>query len=61
MVYIVIPMYPEGFPETETVQMLLDAQFKTMEMMYSMISEVLKKKRTFTTKFSRSRSRNIWW
>ncbi|KGN52888.1 phospholipase D alpha 1 [Cucumis sativus] len=33
-VYIVVPMWPEGFPEGGTVQAILDWQRRTMEMMY---------------------------
>ncbi|KAK5817441.1 phospholipase D alpha 1-like [Gossypium arboreum] len=43
-VYIVIPMWPEGIPESESVQAILDWQRRTMEMMYTDITEALKKK-----------------
>ncbi|KAL2346717.1 hypothetical protein Fmac_000717 [Flemingia macrophylla] len=42
-VYIVIPMWPEGIPESESVQAILDWQRRTMEMMYSDIANALKK------------------
>ncbi|XP_057958820.1 phospholipase D alpha 1-like isoform X2 [Malania oleifera] len=34
VVYIVIPMWPEGIPESASVQAILDWQRRTMEMMY---------------------------
>ncbi|CAB4266762.1 unnamed protein product [Prunus armeniaca] len=40
-VYIVIPMWPEGIPESASVQAILDWQRRTMEMMYTDISEAL--------------------
>ncbi|KAF2303844.1 hypothetical protein GH714_023819 [Hevea brasiliensis] len=40
-VYIVIPMWPEGIPESASVQAILDWQRRTMEMMYSDISDAL--------------------
>ncbi|CAI0416683.1 unnamed protein product [Linum tenue] len=43
-VYVVIPMWPEGIPESESVQAILDWQRRTMEMMYSDISEALRRK-----------------
>ncbi|WCJ30288.1 phospholipase D alpha 1 [Euphorbia peplus] len=42
-VYIVIPMWPEGIPESGSVQAILDWQRRTMEMMYSDISEALER------------------
>ncbi|EEF46967.1 phospholipase D alpha 1-like [Ricinus communis] len=42
-VYIVIPMWPEGIPESASVQAILDWQRRTMEMMYSDIAEALKR------------------
>ncbi|XP_050219992.1 phospholipase D alpha 1-like [Mercurialis annua] len=42
-VYIVIPMWPEGIPESASVQAILDWQRRTMEMMYSDISEAIKR------------------
>ncbi|KAL3844046.1 hypothetical protein ACJIZ3_001449 [Penstemon smallii] len=41
-VYIVIPMWPEGIPESASVQAILDWQRRTMEMMYTDISNALK-------------------
>jgi phospholipase D1/2 len=43
-VYIVIPMWPEGIPESASVQAILDWQRRTMEMMYSDISQALQRK-----------------
>ncbi|CAL0319158.1 unnamed protein product [Lupinus luteus] len=43
-VYIVIPMWPEGVPESASVQAILDWQRRTMEMMYSDIAEAIKNK-----------------
>ncbi|XP_025014093.2 phospholipase D alpha 1-like [Ricinus communis] len=43
-VYIVIPMWPEGIPESGSVQAILKWQNKTMEMMYSGIAEALQAK-----------------
>lgn len=40
--YIVIPMYPEGFPVDSTVQEILYWQWNTMEMMYSIIARAIK-------------------
>ncbi|KDP32412.1 hypothetical protein JCGZ_13337 [Jatropha curcas] len=40
-VYIVIPMWPEGVPESGSVQAILNWQNRTMEMMYSDIAEAL--------------------
>ncbi|KDP33596.1 hypothetical protein JCGZ_07167 [Jatropha curcas] len=42
-VYIVIPMWPEGIPESDSVQAILDWQRRTMEMMYYDITEALKR------------------
>ncbi|XP_027356581.1 phospholipase D alpha 1-like [Abrus precatorius] len=44
-VYIVIPMWPEGIPESASVQAILDWQRRTMEMMYSDIAEAIRRKR----------------
>ncbi|KAK4274433.1 hypothetical protein QN277_017653 [Acacia crassicarpa] len=41
VVYIVIPMWPEGDPESASVQAILDWQRRTMEMMYTDIAEAL--------------------
>lgn len=43
-VYIVVPMWPEGFPESGSVQAILDWQRRTMEMMYKDIIQALKAK-----------------
>ena len=43
-VYVVIPMWPEGVPESASVQAILDWQRRTMEMMYSDIAEAIHKK-----------------
>eukprot|EP01018_Ginkgo_biloba_P018572 Gb_16823 [translate_table: standard] len=40
-VYIVIPMWPEGLPDSLSVQPILEWQRKTMEMMYRYISQAL--------------------
>ncbi|XP_030467231.1 phospholipase D alpha 1-like [Syzygium oleosum] len=44
-VYIVIPMWPEGIPESESVKAILDWQRRTMEMMYRDIANALRRKR----------------
>ncbi|EEF44789.1 phospholipase D alpha 1 isoform X1 [Ricinus communis] len=41
-VYIVVPMWPEGIPESASVQAILDWQKRTMEMMYKDIVQALK-------------------
>lgn len=43
-VYVVIPMWPEGIPESGSVQAILNWQKRTMEMMYSDIAEALQDK-----------------
>ncbi|KAL8090056.1 phospholipase D alpha 1-like isoform X2 [Apium graveolens] len=43
-VYIVIPMWPEGIPESASVQAILDWQRRTMQMMYKDIAAALKAK-----------------
>ncbi|GFZ04080.1 phospholipase D alpha 1 [Actinidia rufa] len=43
-VYIVVPMWPEGFPESGSVQAILDWQRRTMEMMYRDIIQALRAK-----------------
>ncbi|KAA8540485.1 hypothetical protein F0562_024596 [Nyssa sinensis] len=40
-VYIVVPMWPEGIPESASVQAILDWQRRTMEMMYKDIVKAL--------------------
>ncbi|XP_071711759.1 phospholipase D alpha 1 isoform X2 [Rutidosis leptorrhynchoides] len=44
IVYIVVPMWPEGIPESGSVQAILDWQRRTMEMMYKDIVGALQKK-----------------
>ncbi|XP_043694782.1 phospholipase D alpha 1-like [Telopea speciosissima] len=39
--YVVVPMWPEGIPEDDSVQAILDGQRRTMEMMYSDITRAL--------------------
>lgn len=39
--YIVIPMWPEGVPESETVQDILHWTRETMKMMYKIIAEAI--------------------
>ncbi|XP_039127646.1 phospholipase D alpha 1-like isoform X2 [Dioscorea cayenensis subsp. rotundata] len=41
-VYVVVPMWPEGVPESASVQAILDWQRRTMEMMYSDIADALR-------------------
>lgn len=43
-VYIVVPMWPEGFPESGSVQAILDWQRRTMEMMYKDVVQALQAK-----------------
>jgi phospholipase D1/2 len=43
--YIVVPMWPEGVPESASVQAILDWQRRTMEMMYREIAIALQVKR----------------
>ncbi|KAI8547503.1 hypothetical protein RHMOL_Rhmol07G0200900 [Rhododendron molle] len=43
-VYVVIPMWPEGEPESGSVQAILDWQGRTMEMMYKDIGDALRAK-----------------
>nr|O04883.1 RecName: Full=Phospholipase D alpha 1; Short=PLD alpha 1; AltName: Full=Choline phosphatase 1; AltName: Full=Phosphatidylcholine-hydrolyzing phospholipase D 1 [Spuriopimpinella brachycarpa]AAB70463.1 phospholipase D [Spuriopimpinella brachycarpa] len=40
-VYVVLPMWPEGIPESGSVQAILDWQRRTMEMMYKDIIQAL--------------------
>lgn len=44
-VYVVIPMWPEGVPESASVKAILDWQRRTMEMMYTDIMQALQKRR----------------
>ncbi|GAA0143638.1 phospholipase [Lithospermum erythrorhizon] len=41
-VYVVVPMWPEGDPKTNTVQEILFWQSQTMQMMYQIIAQELK-------------------
>ncbi|KAM7254281.1 hypothetical protein ACFE04_031963 [Oxalis oulophora] len=41
-VYVVVPMWPEGLPESGSVQAILDWQKRTMEMMYKDIVQALR-------------------
>ncbi|XP_027084058.1 phospholipase D alpha 1-like [Coffea arabica] len=43
-VYVVIPMWPEGIPDSASVQAILDWQRRTMEMMYKDIARALQAK-----------------
>lgn len=43
-VYVVLPMWPEGVPHCQSVQVMLNWLKKTMEMMYVDITEALKAK-----------------
>ncbi|XP_043700974.1 phospholipase D alpha 1 isoform X2 [Telopea speciosissima] len=40
-VYVVVPMWPEGIPESGSVQAILDWQRRTMEMMYTDVVQAL--------------------
>ena len=41
-VYVVVPMWPEGIPESASVQAILDWQRRTLEMMYKDVSQALR-------------------
>ncbi|XP_078432393.1 phospholipase D alpha 1-like [Wolffia australiana] len=41
-VYVLVPMWPEGIPESASVQAILDWQRRTMEMMYTDIAHALR-------------------
>lgn len=43
-VFVVVPMWPEGVPESDSVQAILDWQRRTMEMMYTDIAQALRGK-----------------
>lgn len=43
-VYVVVPMWPEGMPESGSVQAILDWQRRTMDMMYKDIIQALRAK-----------------
>lgn len=45
-VYIVIPMWPEGVPESEPVQEILHWTRMTMKMMYRIVGEAIKERGT---------------
>ncbi|XAR50554.1 Phospholipase D [Bertholletia excelsa] len=40
-VYVVVPMWPEGIPESGSVQAILDWQKRTMDMMYGDVTQAL--------------------
>jgi phospholipase D1/2 len=42
-VYVVLPMFPEGIPNSETIQQILYWQWNTMCMMYKLIADQLVK------------------
>jgi phospholipase D1/2 len=44
-VYVVVPMWPEGVPESASIQAILDWQRRTMEMMYTDIAQALEANR----------------
>ncbi|KAB2629317.1 phospholipase D alpha 1-like [Pyrus ussuriensis x Pyrus communis] len=44
IVYIVVPKWPEGIPESASVRAILDWQRRTVEMMYTDIFEALQRK-----------------
>ncbi|TVU17310.1 hypothetical protein EJB05_33334 [Eragrostis curvula] len=43
-VYVVVPMWPEGIPESGSVQAILDWQRRTMDMMYTDIAQAIQAK-----------------
>ncbi|XP_062215434.1 phospholipase D alpha 1-like [Phragmites australis] len=43
-VYVVVPMWPEGIPESGSVQAILDWQRRTMEMMYKDVALAIRAK-----------------
>ncbi|KAG6424509.1 hypothetical protein SASPL_114927 [Salvia splendens] len=43
-IYVIVPMWPEGIPESGSVQAILDWQRRTMEMMYKDIIKALRDK-----------------
>ncbi|KAK7309174.1 hypothetical protein RJT34_05698 [Clitoria ternatea] len=43
-VYIVVLMFPEGIPDSTSIQAMLDWQRRTMEMMYKDVTEAIKAK-----------------
>eukprot|EP01018_Ginkgo_biloba_P010569 Gb_33341 [translate_table: standard] len=46
-VYVVVPMWPEGVPESASVQAILDWQRRTMDMMYTDIAQALHAKQIY--------------
>ena len=46
-VYVVVPMWPEGIPDTGSVQAILEWQRRTLEMMYKEIANALRVKRIY--------------
>jgi phospholipase D1/2 len=46
--YILVPLYPEGYPADAAIQEQLRWQWNTMEMMYHLIAEAIKEKRIHT-------------
>lgn len=48
-VYVVVPMWPEGIPESGSVQAILDWQRRTMEMMYKDIAIALRANRVIAS------------
>nr|ACN85289.1 unknown [Oryza coarctata] len=44
-VYVVVPMWPEGYPDSQAMQAILDWQRRTMQMMYDDIAGALKEKK----------------
>lgn len=46
-VYVVVPMWPEGVPESASVQAILDWQTRTLRMMYKEIAVALESKRIY--------------
>ena len=43
-VYVVVPLWPEGVPESGSVQAILDWQRRTMEMMYRDVTLAIRAK-----------------
>lgn len=46
-VYVVVPMWPEGIPESGSVQAILAWQTRTMQMMYKEIAQALSARRMY--------------
>ena len=46
-VYVVVPMWPEGIPESGSVQAILEWQRQTMQMMYKEIAQALSVRRLY--------------